>query len=64
MSVFNISIIHMDIDAHSSTLPTQQHKADAPFSYLGTPGMVLGGLNGCNRVCPRLSKLPYELLEM
>ena len=51
----------MDIDAHSSTLPTQQHKADAPFSYLGTPGMALGGFSGCNRVCPRLTELPYEL---
>jgi len=40
----------------------QQHKADAPFSYQGQPGMVLGGLNGCNRVCPRLKALPYELL--
>lgn len=36
-----------------------QHKADAPFSYLGNPGMTQLECNG-RWVCPKLVALPYE----
>lgn len=36
-----------------------QHKADAPFSYLGTPGMTQAQCNG-KFVCPKLEELPYS----
>ena len=39
-----------------------QHKADAPFSYLGTPGMTQGQCNG-KFVCPKLEELPYTYEE-
>ena len=35
-----------------------QHKADAPFSYLGTPGMTQAQCNG-KFVCPKIEELPY-----
>ena len=39
-----------------------QHKADAPFSYLGTPGMTQAQCNG-KFVCPKLEELPYQLTK-
>ena len=39
-----------------------QHKADAHFSYLGTPGMTQAQCNG-KFVCPKLEALPYQLAE-
>lgn len=39
-----------------------QHKADAHFSYLGTPGMTQAQCNG-KFVCPKLEELPYQLTK-
>ena len=39
-----------------------QHKADAPFSYLGTPGMTQAQCNG-RFVCPKLEELPYQFTK-
>lgn len=35
------------------------HKADAPFSYLGNPGMTQAQCNG-KFVCPKIEELPYD----
>jgi len=40
-----------------------QHKADAPFSYLGTPGITQAQCNG-KFVCPKIEELPYQLSKI